>query len=55
MIEKRRLQPTVSWELVAWHEDNMDAANGILAFDHMVAGLTYSPPTVLGAATAPWS
>ena len=23
------LRPTVNWELVAWHEGNMDAANGI--------------------------
>ena len=53
MIEKHRLLPTASWELVAWHEDNMDAANGISAYDHMVAGLTYSPPTALGAASAP--
>ena len=23
------LRPTVIWELVAWHEENMDAVNGI--------------------------
>ena len=22
-------RPTVNWELVAWHEENMDAVNGI--------------------------
>ena len=39
------LQPTVNWELVAWHEGNMDAVNGISVFDHFVVGLIYSPPT----------
>ena len=36
----------VYWELVAWHEGNMDAVNGISVFDHFVVGLIYSPPTV---------
>ena len=40
------LRPPVNWELVAWHEGNMDAANGISVFDHLVVGLIYSPPTV---------
>ena len=38
--------PQLIWELVAWHEGNMDAANGISVFDHLVVGLIYSPPTV---------
>ena len=28
------LRPTVNWKLVAWHEENMDAVNGISVFDH---------------------
>ena len=40
------MRPTVNWELVAWHEGNMDAANGISVFDYLVVGLIYSPPTV---------
>ena len=30
------LRPTVNWELVAWHEGNMDAVNGIFVLDHIV-------------------
>ena len=49
------LRPTVNWELVARHEENMDAVNGILGLWPLAGELIHSPPTALGAASAPWS
>ena len=44
-----------NWELVAWHEENMDAVNGIFGLWPLAGELIYSPPTALGAVSAPWS
>ena len=39
--------PMVNWVLMAWHEGNMDAANGDSVFksDHLVEGLIPPSPT----------